>query len=313
MALAFMLIGGTVVGGIALANRATAAADVSGSTSGPTAELTQPVDDPAAATEVATTTTTVVTATAAERPVGSTGVHNACVSQILLFAGIASAALVVGALIGIRWVPPAPVLAAILAFAGGALTAALAFELFEESFRRGSLISSSLGLVAGAAAFVGIDVVLERRVRGRGGDVAGHALLAVVVLDGVPENLALGTTLAVGTGSLPLLAAIFASNLPESLVGARSMRDEGRSARFALATWSVAAVVLAGAIVIGALLLENLGGTTKSVILAFAGGAVLASLADTVFPRAFKDGGPFVAFATVVGFLTAFALGSVQA
>jgi len=234
------------------------------------------------------------------------------VGQILLFAAIASAALVVGALIGIRWVPPTPVLAAILAFAGGALTAALAFELFEESFRRGGLVSSSLGLIAGAAAFIGIDIVLERRVRRRGGDVAGPALLAVVVLDGVPENLALGTTLAVGTGSLPLLAAIFASNLPEALVGARSMRDEGRTVRFALATWSAAAVVLAVAIVTGALLLKNLGDGSLSVILAFAGGAVLASLADTVFPRAYRDGGPFVAFATVIGFLTAFALGSVQ-
>jgi zinc transporter, ZIP family len=234
------------------------------------------------------------------------------VGQILLFAAIASVALVLGAAIGIRWLPPTPVLAAILAFAGGALTAALAFELFEESFRQGGLISSSLGFIAGAAAFIGIDVVLERRVRRRGGDVAGPALLAVVVLDGVPENLALGTTLAVGTGSLPLLVAIFASNLPEALVGARSMRDEGRSARFVMGTWAVAAVVLAAAIVVGAMLLEDLGGASLSVILAFAGGAVLASLADTVFPRAFRDGGPFVAFATAIGFLTAFALGSLQ-
>jgi zinc transporter, ZIP family len=234
------------------------------------------------------------------------------VSQILLFAAIASVALVLGALIGIRWMPPTPVLASILAFAGGALTAALAFELFEESFQHGGLVSSSLGLIAGAAAFIAIDLVLERRVRRRGGDVAGPALLVVVVLDGVPENLALGTTLAVGAGSLPLLAAIFASNLPEALVGARSMRDDGRSVRFVLGTWSVAAVVLAAAIVTGALLLENVGGTALSGILAFAGGAVLASLADTVFPRAFRDGGPLVAFATVFGFLTAFALGAVQ-
>jgi zinc transporter, ZIP family len=234
------------------------------------------------------------------------------VSQILLFAAIASAALIVGALIGVRWLPPTPVLAAILAFAGGALTAALAFELFEESFRHGGLISSSLGLIAGAAVFIAIDFVLERRVRGRRGDVAGPALLAVVVLDGVPENLALGTTLAAGTGSLPLLAAIFASNFPEALVGARSMRDDGRSVRFALLTWAAAAVLLAASIVVGAVLLKNLAGTGLSVVLAFAGGAVLASLADTVFPKAFRDGGPFVAFATVIGFLTAFALGSIQ-
>lgn len=232
-------------------------------------------------------------------------------TQTLVFAAIASAALVVGALVGVRWMPPTPVLAAILAFAGGALTAALAFELFEESFTRGGLLASGLGLVAGAVVFIVVDVLLDRHVRGAGaGGTAGVALLAAVVLDGVPENLALGTTLAAGGGSVALLAAIFASNFPEALVGARSMRDEGRSVRFALTTWGVAAFVLAAAIVGGASLLTNLNAYTLSVILAFAGGAVLASLANTVFPKAYKDGGPWVALATVAGFLVAFTLGA---
>src|SRR5215217_2659572 len=46
----------------------------------------------------------------------------------------------------------------------------------------------------------------------------GLALLAAVTLDGVPENLALGVSLAgeqaTGDGSLALLVAIFASNFP---------------------------------------------------------------------------------------------------
>jgi hypothetical protein len=37
------------------------------------------------------------------------------------------------------------------------------------------------------------------------------------------------------------------------------------------------------------------------VVLAFAGGAVLASLVDTLFPNAYKHGGPWVALATVAG------------
>jgi ZIP family zinc transporter len=231
--------------------------------------------------------------------------------QTLLFAGIASAALVFGAVAGMWWKPPDVVLAALLAFSGGALTAALAFELFEESFRHGGLLTSSLGLLAGAAVFIGVDVFLSRNARGGASDAAGLTILAAVVLDGVPENLALGATLAAGGGSVALLAAIFASNFPEALVGARSMRDEGRSKGFALATWCVAAVVLAGAIVAGASALTQVSESTLSVILAFAGGAVLASLANTVFPKAYRDGGPWVAFATVAGFLTAFTLGSV--
>ncbi len=50
--------------------------------------------------------------------------------------------------------------------------------------------------------------------------------------------------------------------------------------------------------------------STLSVILAFAGGAVLASLVDTVMPEAYRDGGPLVAFATVAGFLVSFLIGA---
>jgi ZIP family zinc transporter len=43
-----------------------------------------------------------------------------------------------------------------------------------------------------------------------------------------------------------------------------------------------------------------------AVLLAFAGGAVLASLADTLMPEAYRDGGPYVAYATALGFLLSF-------
>lgn len=43
-----------------------------------------------------------------------------------------------------------------------------------------------------------------------------------------------------------------------------------------------------------------------AVLLGFAAGAVLASLAATVMPEAFEHGGPFVAFATVAGFLLSY-------
>lgn len=209
---------------------------------------------------------------------------------------------------GMRWMPPTPLLALLLAFAAGALTAAMAFELFEESFAKGGHVLSGIGFAVGASVFVVIDVLMDRRTAAEGSP-AGGALLAAVVLDGIPENLALGTTLAAGSGSLALLAAIVVSNFPEALVGARSMCDNGRSVAFALGTWSVAAVVLAAAIITGSSLLQGLGEQALSVILAVAGGAVLASVANTLFPKAYRDGGPWVTLATVAGFLVAFTLG----
>ena len=231
-------------------------------------------------------------------------------SSAVLFGAAASSALVLGAIAGISWKPPPGLLATILAFAAGALTAALAFELFEVSFARGGSVTSSVGLLTGAVVFVAIDSLLDRRVRSTGSSGLGLALLAAVTLDGVPENAALGTTLAGGGGSIALLVAIFASNLPEALVGARSMCDNGRSKRFVMVTWTVAACLLAGAVVLGARLLDAAGGGTLSAVLAFAGGAVLASLVNTLFPKAYEEGGPWVALATVAGFLLSFLLGA---
>ncbi len=135
----------------------------------------------------------------------------------LLCGLVASSALVIGGVAGAYWSPPRHVVAAVLAFASGALITALAFDLFEESFKEGGAWLSGIGLVAGAAA----DELLDRYIEGGVGDVSGFALLAGVTLDGVPENMALGVSLleTSSAGALTLLVAIFASNLPEALGG----------------------------------------------------------------------------------------------
>jgi zinc transporter, ZIP family len=65
---------------------------------------------------------------------------------------------------------------------------------------------------------------------------AGLAWLVAATLDGIPENLVLGVALSEGSGGLALLVAIFVANFPEALVGSVSMRAQGRSGTFILAT-----------------------------------------------------------------------------
>lgn len=233
----------------------------------------------------------------------------------VLFGLAASSALVIGAIVGSFWNPPPAVTGTLLAFASGALISALAFELFADAYALGGATRSGLALLAGAAAFVAADAALDRRVTGRAGprqhEVAagavGWALLAAVTLDGVPENLALGVSL-VDDASLALLVAIFFSNLPESLVGAVAMRREGRRRATVIGTWAACAALLAVAVVAGRALAAPLGDEVLSVALGFAGGAVLASLADTLMPQAYEQGGPFTAFATAAGFFLSFIL-----
>jgi zinc transporter, ZIP family len=252
--------------------------------------------------------------------------------QALLFGLVASSALTIGAAIGCVWDAPIRLTGIMLAFASGSLISALAFELFPEAVELGGLWAAGGGLLLGAAVFVLFNSWLDRRLAGEGAERqdqrevlertaeaegpavpspapthVGLALLAAVTLDGIPENLALGFSLA-EEASLALLVAIFASNLPEALVGAIAMRRAGRSRRFALGIWALATLGLTLAVVVGRIALADAADQLLAWPLAIAGGAVLASLADTLMPEAFEHGQPLNAYATALGFFLSFAL-----
>ena len=237
--------------------------------------------------------------------------------EALLFGLVASSALVIGGTVGAYWKAPEQVTGVLLAFASGALISALCFELFPEAFELGGTARAGIGLLVGALTFVLVNSFLDSRVERADAEQSekvrsasrgvGFALLAAVVLDGVPENMALGVSLVEGS-SLTLLLAIFASNLPESLVGAVAMREGGRPPRFAIAIWAGAGVLLALAVLLGRGAMVSASPETLSFFLAFAGGAVLASLADTLMPEAFEHGRPWNAMSTAVGFFVSFVL-----
>ena len=256
----------------------------------------------------------------------------------LIFGVVTSSALVLGAFVGVRFELPKRVLAMILSFASGALITALTFELFEDAYERGGVWQAGIGLFVGAVVFTVLSALLDRWAQAGSKPVpsdeyrgspkldtdaaavghapsasstrgaAGLALLAAATLDGVPENLALGVSLGEGTGGLALLAAIFVSNLPEALVGAASMRSQGMSISAIIRLWGVCSVVLVLAVVLGAGPLSGSSPETISLPLAFAAGAVIAALADTLMPEAFEHGGPAVALSTAAGFVASFLL-----
>jgi len=264
--------------------------------------------------------------------------------EALVFGLIGSSALVIGGVLGAYWQAPHRISGVLLAFASGTLISALAFELFPEAVHLGGLWPAGLGLVAGGLTFVIINTALDSWVAKSAGDphevpalsseaaedvsgaeaeqtervevaatqgagaAVGFALLAAVTLDGVPENLALGVSLRAGGGSLALLVAIFCSNLPESLVGAVAMRRGGRSAPFAIGIWALTAALLTLAVVFGREVFAQFPEEHLAFPLAFAGGAVLASLADTLMPEAFEHGRPLNSMATAGGFFVSFVL-----
>jgi zinc transporter, ZIP family len=269
--------------------------------------------------------------------------------EAVLFGVLATSSLAVGGVLGAYWEAPKRVTGVMLAFASGAMVAALAFELFPEAVELGGVAPAGGGLLAGAVVFVAVNTWLDSRVappeaakelaeakddvpdvpeelpdelagaalqqrekvQVAAASGVGLALLAASILDGVPENLALGVSLAdpeSAGGSLALLVGIFAANFPEALVGAVAMREQGRSVRATAGLWLATAVLLVPAVVIGRVALAGAEPSTLAFPLSFAGGAVLAALADTLMPEAFERGRPFNAFASCAGFFVAFVL-----
>jgi ZIP family zinc transporter len=234
---------------------------------------------------------------------------------------VVSSPLVLGGALGAEWAPPRWLTGVLLAFASGALISALCFELFTEAYELGGASRAGLGLLAGALTFVAANAAVDRwaagsaeaeqpdKVHSAAGGGVGFALLAAEILDGVPENLALGTTLVEGAGeSLALVVAIFAANFPEALVGGAAMRESGRSRGFIVGLWAVCAVILVLAVVAGYLSMNTVSDGVLAFFSAFAGGAVLASLADTLMPEAFEHGRPLNVVGTSAGFFLAFVL-----
>ncbi|RZK94006.1 MAG: ZIP family metal transporter [Rhodococcus sp. (in: high G+C Gram-positive bacteria)] len=215
--------------------------------------------------------------------------------------------LLIGAVIGLRYDLPRPVLAALMAFGAGTMVAAVSTELFQPAFETEGIWTAGAALFAGALVYVVADRLIEQKL---GAGALGWALMLGALLDGVPENTALGVTIS-SAGGVVLLVAVAVGNVPEAVAGAASMRSQPHFSRGrALSVWAATAVLLV-LVVIGAdAVSDTISDSAIATVQAFAGGATIAVLADSLMPEAYREGGWWVGLSTALGFLVAFGLGA---
>ncbi|AQA21580.1 ZIP Zinc transporter family protein [Rhodococcus sp. MTM3W5.2] len=214
--------------------------------------------------------------------------------------------LLIGAIVGLRYDLPRPLLAALMAFGAGTMVAAVSTELFQPAFEAEGVLVAGIALMAGALVYVVSDHLIENKL---GPAALGWALMLGTLLDGIPENTALGVSLSAG-GGLVLLVAVAVGNVPEAVAGAASMRKQPNfNRRRAILLWTVTAVVLVLVVIAANAAADAIPDRQIAVIQAFAGGATIAVLADSLMPEAYREGGWWVGLSTALGFLVAFALG----
>lgn len=224
------------------------------------------------------------------------------------WGSVAASSLIIGALLALARSWRSGLVGAVLAFGAGALISSVAFELAQEGLRIGGPWSVAAGLAVGALAFFAADRAVDK-IGGRGGGAGGLPLAAGALLDGIPEQAVLGIGIAAGHGvSVALLIAIFVSNLPESIGSASDMKSNGKSRRLVIGLWAGVSIICAAATLGGYALADLAGGALKAGIDAFAAGALLVMLVDSMIPEATRKAGNKAGLATVLGFAVAAAL-----
>jgi len=171
------------------------------------------------------------------------------------------------------------------------------------------------GFGAGAVVFflgsVGIDRLSSAEPSGgmpsrRDPRGVGAALVLGTILDGIPESIVLGLSLVAGGAvGVPVLVAVAVSNVPEGLSATEDLVESGLGSARVLALWSAVVGASAIAAAVGYGVLGGMGTTVVVTVQAFAAGAIVAMLAESMIPEAHEIGGRAVGLATALGFAVA--------
>ena len=201
------------------------------------------------------------------------------------------------------WVTvPARLVGIMAGYGAGALIAAISFDLVPEAQDVLDEWQFALWMLIGVAIFLVADGLVEKRFGSAG---VGGAMGIVVgsVVDGVPESVIFG--IQVGTAfpiSLSFLAAVFISNIPQSIAPSADLVAAGWNAKRVgiLWLWVVLACGLAAAL--GYLLTNATSDAQGGRAAALAAGGLLAMLTNSLMPFAFERGKTLAGAATAIGF-----------
>ena len=234
------------------------------------------------------------------------------------WGGLGAAALLVGALVAYLFDPSRQVMAVIMALGTGLLIGSVSFELVDEALEHQAVAWVALLVLIGAATFTVGDWLLTRNGGGErkdadGAQAEGNPLAIVLgsVLDGIPESFVLGLTVLQGGVSVSLLAGVALSNLPEGMSSSSGLKVAGWPRGRVLVMWSLVVLVSAVSAAAGYVLLDPHSGRTGALVQAFAAGALLAMLADTLLPEAYKVEGVLTGPLVVAGFAFSLALSAI--
>ncbi|MCW3491914.1 ZIP family metal transporter [Microbacterium sp. SSM24] len=249
---------------------------------------------------------------------------------------IGGGALLLGAVVAWFIDIPQRVVAGIMALGSGVLISTLAFELVEEAADVGGLVPTAVGFLAGAIIYIVADWLVSRPkpptgtsgsasasagpavessanivARRSGAKLAGGTGAAIAIgalIDGIPESIVMGLSVLQGGISIPIVAAIAISNIPEGLGSTAALKRSGSSGRSIALLWSGIALVTVIAAVLGFVAFQSAPPQLIALITTIAAGGLLAMVCNTMIPEAFEEQRALTGLYATIGFLAAFLL-----
>lgn len=170
----------------------------------------------------------------------------------------------------------------ILAMGAGALLSAVALVLVPDGMQELGTAASCVSFLLGALAFMALDIWLARK-------QLPASQLASMLSDFIPESIALGTTAALGGGSVLLGLLIAVQNFPEGFNAYRELKAAGHfSSRRILVMFLVMALLGPMMALVGYFLLSQYT-IVVSAIMLFAAGGILYSVLQDIAPQVRMD------------------------
>ena len=235
--------------------------------------------------------------------------------EAALFGAIAQSALLVGALLVWKFpkLKKPAIVGGLMAFGAGAVISAVAIDLVAVSYEEAGELPTALGIGIGCLIYFLIIKFLESRgedeqpgerigedaVHDAHGDAHVHGatkkearnLTVGMVIDGVPESVAVGLTLhtaSVGV-SAALVGSIFIAAIPEAIGIAAAMLAGGIALGAIMLRFSFIVIIGAVFAAVGYSLLYGASDSTQAIIQSIAAGALLVVVINEMIPIAVRS------------------------
>ena len=240
-----------------------------------------------------------------------------------VWSAVATVTLLIGMALAYRGAVGLKATGLVMAFGAGAIVSAVAYQLVLGALEEegSTYLPLVLGVAVGAVTFYLADRWVDslggaerQDFEGAQSGGSGAGILLGSLLDGVPESLVLGLSVAHASGvSLAFVFAVAISNIPQGLGGTMGMLRAGWPRPRITRLWLAVCAASIIAAVVGYLAGDLASGLTGAALDAFAAGALLVMLADSMMPEAYEHGGRETGLAFVLGFGVAVAVAIAQA